>query len=68
MDGTDEDSELDEEEDEEVEEEHDSWTEKEQALRGRLDAAVWCESEKAVEQQRLDRRWQREAGVEVWKY
>ena len=34
------------------------------ALREQLGAAVWCDSEEAVEQQRLDKRWQREMGVE----
>ena len=36
-------------------------------LRDRLGAAVWCENASAVEQQRLDRRWQRKMGVKVWE-
>ena len=44
------------------------WREKLRLLTDQLDAGVWCEDEEAVEEQRLDRRWQREAGVEVTKY
>ena len=41
-------------------------TERLQLLRRQLSAAVWCETAAAVQQQRLDKQWQREAGVQVW--
>ena len=51
-----------------------SWTERakwiqgQNALREQLGVAVWCNGEDGVEQQRLDKRWQREMGVQVWNY
>ena len=44
------------------------WTQKLEVLIDQLDEEVWCEDEKEVEQQRLDRRWQRVVGVNVMDY
>ena len=49
---------------------HDSaeWRQKLDKLRSALGEEVWCDSPQAVEEQRLDRRWQREVGVQVLGY
>ena len=47
------------------EDERAKWTEKLRVLREQLGAGVWCDSVEAVEQQRLDKQWQREARVEA---
>ena len=44
------------------------WMQKLAGLRSQLGEEVWCETAAAVEEQRLDRRWQREVGVEVSGY
>ena len=43
------------------EDEDAEWTERVE-LRSELAAGVWCDDSEAVEQQRLDRRWQRDVG------
>ena len=44
------------------------WAQRVEVLKGQLGAGVWCDSENEVEQQRLDRLWQREAKMHVlWR-
>ena len=44
------------------------WSQQLHALRSALGTAVWCDSEDVVEQHRLDRRWQRGAGLRLLEY
>ena len=49
-------------------EQAEEWTQRLAALQNKLGAGVWCESEEAVEQHRLDRRWQHSMGLHLLDY